>query len=155
MGVSTNGQICFGIAFEEGFEFPWDRYHYGDIGAWWRTVNRYEGPFYPFGEGGEYKPGVEENDPRIGEYFDHQREWHESNPVPIIDINYCSGGCPMYILSVPNTGMSARRGYPEEFDPSNLTVSDHNIQSLLSFCAKYGIETENKPKWWLSCYCDY
>ena len=26
MGVSTDGQICFGISFGEDFEFPWDAY---------------------------------------------------------------------------------------------------------------------------------
>lgn len=26
MGQTVVGKICFGITFEEGFEFPWDGY---------------------------------------------------------------------------------------------------------------------------------
>ncbi|KKM61996.1 hypothetical protein LCGC14_1526060, partial [marine sediment metagenome] len=28
MGVSTNGQICYGIMFDEDTEFPWDEDKY-------------------------------------------------------------------------------------------------------------------------------
>ena len=28
MGLSTDGEISFGIVFDEGFEFPWDEYDY-------------------------------------------------------------------------------------------------------------------------------
>ena len=42
MGVSTDGQICFGIAFEECTEFPWDSEEYdGDIDAWWLSLSSF------------------------------------------------------------------------------------------------------------------
>lgn len=35
MGISTDGEICYGIIFEDGYEFPWDIDHEGDPEMWW------------------------------------------------------------------------------------------------------------------------
>lgn len=32
MSTSTNGEICYGILFEEGYEFPWND---GEMIEWW------------------------------------------------------------------------------------------------------------------------
>lgn len=43
MGVSTNAQICYGILFDEDFEFPWNGGEYGggfdDLIEWWEKTN--------------------------------------------------------------------------------------------------------------------
>jgi len=51
MGISTNGQLHFGIKFEDGFEFPWDfddemksSWRSDDIEHWWREVNGFINP---------------------------------------------------------------------------------------------------------------
>jgi hypothetical protein len=154
MGVSTNGEISYGILFEEGFEFPWDNEQgEGDLDDWWKSVNGYENPhFDPFDSAGNYKPGVAKDDPRIDTYFEHSREWVAAHPVPVELVNYCSDDCPMYILALPGLGTTANRGYPQAIDPAQLVVTAEQAQALKDFCAKHGIETNDEPKWWLSSY---
>lgn len=152
MGVSTDGQICFGIMFEEGAEFPWDEDFGGDIDEWWMHVTGYVPSIHPYTGDGKYAPGFSEHDPRIKEYYDEQRAWEKEHPCPIELVNYCSADCPMYIIAVPRTCNSCRRGYPEKFDPTDLTVKASEGEGLLEFCAKHGIEVEGKPEWYLSSY---
>lgn len=154
MGVSTNGQISYGILFEEGFEFPWDCEQFdGDIEDWWKSANGYQNPeFDPYDERGDYKPGVTKDDPRIAAYHGHAREWLQANPVPVELVNCCSADCPIYILSLPEFGATANRGYPQAFHPTLLVERPEHAQQLVDFCAKYGIETSDEPKWWLSSY---
>ena len=40
MGQSTNGELWYGVVFEDGYEFPWDAEEFsGDLDDWWRTEN--------------------------------------------------------------------------------------------------------------------
>lgn len=149
MSVSTDGQLSFGILFEEGYEFPWDVIHDGDIEDWWLWASGFEPSFYPYTPEGEYKEGVSEKDPRIEAYFDERQAFQKEHPLGIGVVNYCSNDCPMYILS--NKGTSSRRGYPEAIDPEFLKLSDE-AERLIEFCKKYGIEYECEPKWYLSSY---
>lgn len=153
MSVSTDGQINYGIPFEEGFEFPWDD-ESGETGIedWWMEANGYKPPFQPFTSEGDYAPGFSKDDPRIDEYFKHRREWLEKNPVPVEDVNYCSGDCPMILLAVPGLGLSCSRGYPEAFDPQSLVATEEQRAMLLEFCKRWGIETDEEPKWYLTSY---
>jgi len=160
MGVSTNGEISFGILFEEGFEFPWDEDEYDDgIYDWWKfEVLGYKRPFELYDEAGEYIDGIKPPKEKREEYYAHERQFEKDNPkCPITLVNYCSGGCPMYILAVSNLSVSCSRGYPTGFFPSELAEliasGEHTIM-LLEFCKRYGIETDAKPGWWLSSYWD-
>ena len=43
VGTSTNGQLCYGTAFVEDFEFPWGD---GEIEYWWTyTVHGFKHSF--------------------------------------------------------------------------------------------------------------
>lgn len=175
MGVSTDGQLCFGVMFDEGFEFPWgwdgDGEFDGDIEEWWRSVNGYVCPMEsPWDEDGNRNPGYSDNDPRIDEYFRVRREWLEANPIPVDLVNYCSGDCAMYILTLDNErlNMTARRGYPvvvNVFDLQRAVEETQAERVLLQFMQMYGIGeaglTDSStrfsedgeilaPKWWLS-----
>lgn len=161
MGESTNGQICYGVVFDEDYEFPWDDEKYeGGIEAWWRDVNNFVNPaFNPFTEEGDYKPGVANDDPRISKYFKQDHEWDKAHPLPVELVNYCSGDCPMFILAVKESCISNNRGFPVQFDPSSLTVSDEARRALLKFCVDYGLEISTEevtevrePEWLLSSY---
>lgn len=149
MGTSTDGQICFGVMFEEDYEFPWSQDDDSEIEEWWRKENNYEPPFEAWTEEGERIDGI--TDAQVSEYFAHQREWEKNNPIPIVEVNYCSGEYPMIILAAPSSQMSARRGYPIEFDPKDLLVDEQEEQALKDFCAKYDLENTG-AKWWLSSY---
>ena len=149
MGVSTNGQICFGVMLEEGVELPWGE----DIEEWWRKVNDFKDVHEPWTEEGEYAEGWEERDPRFKEYYDARREWLKKNPLPVALVNYCSGDYPMYILAVPETFIQCSRGYPTEISvPDSFIVTIDQATAVLDFIEKYEIECDKKMRWWLSSY---
>lgn len=149
--MSTDAQICYGIAFEEGFEFPWGiEPWWGDHEAWWRDVNGYESLWYPYTEDGDYKPGVDGNDPRVDEYHSHKSSWIRENPFPLTLVHCGSYDFSEVILAVTSTFVIAE-GYGESFRPSQLIVHDGSRNVLLDFCRMWNIES-NHPKWWLSTY---
>lgn len=154
MGVSTNGVICYGILFDEDSVFPWDDERYeGDIGNWWLYgVLGFKHSFDIYGEDGNYIDDKEPSDEDLSKYFDERYAALEENKLPIELVNYCSANVPMYILAVPSTIKRALRGYPTWFNPDELTVSDEEKLSLLSFCKTHGIVTLEAPMWWLSSY---
>jgi len=154
MGVSTDGQICFGIAFnEEGATFPWDSDEYdGDIEDWWiYAVQGYQRPFEIFDADGEYLEGICPSRERIAEYYQLWHDFKESRPaLPIALVLHCSYDFPMYILAVPRTVKVASRGYPEEITPSEMVITQEERDLLVNFCEEHNIEAEDKPRWWLS-----
>jgi hypothetical protein len=155
MGVSTDGQICYGIKFDEDVEFPWrtDEWDY-DMETWWiEGVLGFKYSFEIFDEKGNYKDGKEPPQEIISAYFQERRDFERTADVlPVSMVNYCSGEYPEYILAVPRTCMSASRGYPQEFNPNELIVSEEEKQSLIEFCKRFDIEIPDEPRWWLSSY---
>jgi hypothetical protein len=154
MGVSTNGQICYGILFDEGFEFPWDDDKYeGDFSDWWvHEACGYKNPFEIYDENGNFLGGEEPARERIVEYYKAKREFQEKHSCPIEIVNYCSGEYPMYILALRKSCLSCSRGYPDGFEPTSLVASDEDKERLLEFCREHGIEHDDEPGWWLSSY---
>ena len=69
-------------------------------------------------------------------------------------VNYCSGDCPMYIVSILQPYVECSRGYPEEFIPAFLNVSLKAENNLIEFCKRYlpREDKQYKPKWYLSSY---
>lgn len=151
MGVSTNGQLCYGIIFEEGFEFPWDKGNYeGDMDEWWMEVSGFKPTMDIWDDDDTKKEGVTEEDKK--RYYAERWKWCKDNPVPVERVNYCSGDCDMYILAIPSTIKTANRGYPEELTENALQIAGNAATKLVEFCEKYDIEIEEQPKWWLSSY---
>ena len=152
MGTSTNGQLSFGVIFEEGFTFPWDADPYdGSIQSWWLDIRGFVNPIpSPFDEHGEYKPGINSKSPVIGEYLRYEREWMEKNPIPVRVVNYCSGNYPMYILAIKHIYNS--RGYPQQVDVAELLNTNNDELKLREFLEEFKIEYNNEIKWWLSSY---
>jgi len=66
MGQSTDGQICYGVKFEEDFEFPWDDDPYLDEDDWWLE-------------------GASE-----AEIDEHRRDWLKAHPLPFELVNLVS-----------------------------------------------------------------
>ncbi len=147
MGVSTNGQLSYGVLLEEGVELPWDQDE-EDIDGWWLNILDYKPPFEAYTDEGERLP--EMTDEKISEYFAHRRKFIEENPLPVTVVNVCSCDYPMYMLAVPGKEYSAHRGYPEEINPDDMKVNPLDTKRLLEFCEQYGIEFEKGPGWFLS-----
>lgn len=152
MGRSTDGQLSYGYVFEEGFEFPWDDERYvGDIEDWWRDVKGFTRAVdSPFDEQGNYKPGISEGSPEVSRYYAESQEWDKKNPLPVELVNYCSDGCPMYILASKN--LRANRGYPTPISLMDMEHTDEAHQRLMSFLEEFGIVPEGEIGWWLSSY---
>jgi hypothetical protein len=153
MSVSTDGQICRGILFEEEFEFPWDHEMYqGDEEHWWRDINGYKPPLELYDAKGEYLNGVKPSDDQIKTYYNAQKKFMEENHLPFEKVNAQSGEYPLWILAVPGSCKTASRGYPEELDISKLTVDDEKENKLVKFCQKHFPAAELDVKWYLSSY---
>jgi len=158
MSVSTDGIIAYGVLCgEQGDDnlFPWEEDEFeGDIEAWWRAVNDYKPIYKPYNDCGGYAEGWGEDDPRFGEYFKHQREWVEKNPLPVKLVNYCSGDYPMYCLAIPGTILTCNRGYPLRLEFSDLMKkpSMKEINTLLEFCGAYNIKICEQADWYLMSY---
>lgn len=157
MGVSTNGQICYGVCFEEGYKFPWDSEgNVTDEEDWWtHVINKYPEPDFYLPEDQQtptnyHKPGV--TDEQVSAYFREKREWFTQHPLPITMVNSCSGEYPMWILAIPSSVKTANRGFPQRFEPSDLVVSGADKAALLDFCKTYSLEFEGEPGWYLSSY---
>lgn len=153
MGQSTNGQICYGIMFEEDFEFPWAGDDgESDIDDWWiYQVHGFKHDFELYDEAGNHLPGKRPPSAEdLEKYYGPKRAFEKANPLPVKLVNYCSGDCEMYILAVPRTVLTARRGYPEEFKPEDLVVSETERATVQAFCVQHGIEMPAEPKWYLS-----
>ena len=139
MGVTTDGQISYGIMLTEEVELPWDtdEFEY-EIEDWWLKQTGFKLKY--------------EDDPDT--YFTEVKAWLDIHPIPVEPVNYCSGDYPMYILAVPNSVKTYSRGYPLMFDPTALErISPEEHRSIIEFCKKYEIETDGEhPGWYLSSY---
>jgi|GEM_PF-3221801 len=154
MGVSVNGQICYGVVFGEGYEFPWDASDGGDLDDWWVRESgwRWAGE-EPFTGEGELAEGFSREDPRIAAYFESRRAWLGGHPAPVVEVNYQSGDEPAWILAIPASLVVARCGYPWAIDPRVLLFIEAEAEAeLLAFCERYGLTPEGGPGWYLSSF---
>lgn len=152
VGVSTDGEICYGIKYEEGYEFPWYEVDL-DIEDWWiYEVHGFKHSVEIYDEHGEYINGTIPPVEQIHAYFNERDNFKKEHPLPVELVNYCSEEYPEYILAVPSSLKTASRGYPVEINPSGLVVSEEEKAALVAFCNQYAPGGEDGPKWWLSSY---
>lgn len=150
MGSCSDATICFGIAFEEGYEFPWDSMEFdNDLEDWWLSVNNYEPPFqlWQEDENGVFQY-VEENRHRSSEYYQHQRDWLKEHPLPVEEHRCGSYECYNTVLAVPNTTVDGDWEYPTEFNPKDLVISPTDLRPFEEFIDKY-VPDAKEPKWLL------
>ncbi len=136
MGTSTDAILCYGINLDEDKydELPWNEKTedwedvYEDIDDWWEQVN-----------GCDY--GV------IGDY-DLLYEWRKENPMPFELVWHCSYDYTMYILAVPDTVITANRGYPQVVAVPK-PVDFKKCLDFRNFCDKYKINMGDGLTWLL------
>lgn len=154
MGQSTNGQICFGILFEEDYEFPWmtsDDEDWNGIDDWWiYQVHGFKHDIDLYDENGHHIGGKPPSAEDLEKYYGPKRAFEKAHPIPVELVNYCSGDAAMYIMAVPRTVRTARRGYPEIFEPADLVVTEEEKTTLIKFCEQHNIDMPDEPKWYLS-----
>lgn len=154
MGVSTDGQLCYGICFEEGFQFPWDELEMDFEDWWYEIICGYKKPFELYDENGEYNKSIPKDqlEKKKDEYHKHRYSFHKENKPPVVLLNYCTYDVPMYIMTLEDKSYSNSRGYPIEIDPANLIVSEKQKNILVDFCKKYIPSEVEEPKWYLSSF---
>ena len=154
MGISSDGQICYGISFDEDYEFPWNGEWDGeadDIDSWWLfEVCKYKNPFELFDDDGEWIGGIEATKEQRDAYFAPRRAFKKAHPLPVELVWHCSYEYPMYILATPGSVLTASRGYPKAIE--SLEARPSEVAALMAFCKEYNLEGDG-PKWWLSSMC--
>ena len=148
MSTTTDGKIFFGVPFEEGFEFPWNDFE--GIEAWWEDEWSFTPTVNPWDKEGNRT--ADYTDEKISQYFTEKRKFHADRPIPVVDVNYCSGEYPMIALAVPGSVKSASRGCPTAFDPGELVVDVVAKAAFFDFCTEYSIVPPQPPQWFLASY---
>ena len=151
MGMSTDGQLCYGVRFDEGFEFPWaDK----DIEDWWRdTILGFKPSIEIFDSNGEYLNGKRPSDEQIDAFFEERKAFSEKNKkLPVELVNYCSGDYPSYILAIPGSCKTANRGYPCIITDADMKVDAAAVEALRAFLKEFELTPEGEEGWYLSSY---
>jgi len=131
MGISSDGQLTYGIYFEDDFEFPWD--DYDSIEEWWCDEN-----------------GLSEKSYKEREAF------LDKNLPPIEMSMHCAYEYPMYIMTTPfveEYGNS--RGDATEINAKDMLdvegiKGEKARNTIRDFCKKYKIENDFYFSWWLT-----
>ena len=110
MGQSTDGLLIYGVALPEEVVLPWE---HNEEGEWWLKESGYVPTFQPFDGKGEYREGVDKDDPRVNAYFDERNAWRKSHPLPVAIHTHCSCEYPMFIVAPHDCEITASRGDPE------------------------------------------
>jgi hypothetical protein len=132
MGVSTDGILFYGIAYDED-------------GLWeeskeWDYENDWEETFY-------IRTGTPCY-PKDG-WFEAQKATKAKWGVEIG--RHCSDECTMYYVALVSHNFSACRGYPEEITAEKMALPADADEKIKAFCELMGIPYE-KPKWMLASY---
>lgn len=155
MGMDIKGQICFGVKFEEDYEFPWDKKEYDyDINDWWLyEVLKYKPSFTLYDNNGDYLGGKTPPSNIVIKYYEERRIFIEnSQTLPIELINYYIDSYSMFIIAVPGTYIHSLSYDLVCFDPMNLKVTQEQTQNLVDFCNKYELKYIGEPGWYISGY---
>jgi hypothetical protein len=149
MGYDASATICFGLSFDEDFEFPWD----DDAEDWWiDVIHAYKPPFQLFDGQGRYIDGKTPTQKQIHEYYDHRQAFQEKHPLPAVFVHSGSDELSSPILAVPSSVVKTSWDAPAEIGAHIFaSINAEELQKFKEFCMGYlGIVTD--PKWYLSAY---
>ena len=136
MGISSDGQICYGIEFEDEYEFPWEDEEWNqDIEKWWCFgICGYKPLFKIYDENGEH---IDKNisPKKINEYYEQYNNFKKINPMNVDIIQHCTYENSIYIIAVPNTYQYNSRGYAKEIKLREISEKEEN--HVINFCEKY------------------
>jgi len=167
MGIASDGQICYGIAFDEEYPFPWLD-DWDEPEEWWiYGVCKYKAPFELYTKLGEYIDGIKPTEEKRREYYKHYRDFSDKHPMPVEVVMHCTYEYPMFIIAAIGTLQTNSRGDVEALSIPDISYAQDN--AIIDFCKKYcrpiddiyalpktkqisGMATfpEMKPKWLLS-----
>jgi len=134
MSISSDGQLCYGIAFEGDYTFPWlNKQYSNDYEDWWiNKICGYKPLFKLYDSNGEYFDNISKE--MIRKYYDHFDNFKKSNPMPVDIISHCSFECPMYIIAAKKTYSYSIRGIPTKIRLNDMNIND---AAIIDFCERY------------------
>ncbi|MHC4121838.1 MAG: hypothetical protein ACYSWO_30575 [Planctomycetota bacterium] len=153
MGSHPDATICYGIAFNEDYEFPWEEGDLESFEEWWLKEQGYVNPHpFPYTPDGQRKSGITREDAMV--YHGHKRTWLKENPPPVRLVTGYSSDYPFYVLAVPGTVDTAHEGGPLPIDPNLMVVTTEERLALIGFCATYVDPEADKwiSGWLLTAY---
>lgn len=158
MSSSAGSFIGYGYAFDRGTIFPWDADPFtGDVEFWWRSVNAFN---EMHDKQGNERKDFDGMDPRIvDEVFEHRKQWHERNPMPVEIKQFGDLGVfdedKEFAIIVRGIGCNTPDDEDVElFDPSTESFAlscDQRFQ-VDDFLRRFGIEAKEQPSWMVCCY---
>jgi len=167
MGNRASSNLCYGMIFEEGFEFPWtDEDGNSDLDKWWLKVNGYKEINKLFGDDGEWLPEydnglkhwenpttteqikITELRNRLSdENYAAERDFKEKLSLcPVVEIWSGSGDAYEVVLSFNGWGVHGDWDEPQSVDDFILRSyeSGEMTSVICQFLEKYDIEHGDK-----------
>lgn len=161
MGMDADADISFGVAFDEGQDFPWTEN--GDIEDWWRKINGFV-PLYEYdwvrdptpatyNHIAVFKDGRALTDEELKAHYQHKKDWDEAHPMPVMERSFGSDARSCTLLVVPSSHIHGSWDSPTKFDPSKLLVSLKDLEAFRQFMKTYmpDAPTDNYG-WMLTAY---
>ena len=165
MSVSTNAILFYGYCWEEDVLLLGDD---GPDADWPERILRKRGEVNPW----DSYPYGEDDRMSRSEWRKLQEAWVKEHREVIdawnakekavrqefgnVDLHWHgSDGCSMPYLSVEESCLTARRGYPKEFCPELLYLHDLRAWDAALNCwlAEFAVEKpHDRPRWWLVSY---
>lgn len=153
-GEMIDGEISYGVYVGESDNLPWDHNGWDCEINWWKSVQGFQNTEWcPYTPEGGLKEGVGDYDPRIGAYFNAAVRWLSKNPLPFDLVNASSYELPLWILAVPGSVRTARRGFPVDFQPSDLQVDKEGESRLKGFVEDHLSHLDLDPPIWRLSSC--
>ena len=113
-------------------------------------MNGYHALHEPFTEAGELADGWSRDDPRLGEHYEHRRDWMAAHPLPVEEVGGGTYEESDIVLTVPSVAsIHGDWCKPKSVKLPGPDVSPEAAEALVGFCRKYGVPTNGEPGWWL------
>ena len=151
MGDRAKAQICFGIAFEEDHEFPWDNYEC--IDDWWvYEVLKFKPTVQIYNDEGNWINGIEPDKKLVDDYYNEKSFVKNSRLIPIELVRHSHYANPMYIIALPGYTIEVDWGELEIINPESFCYDIIEKRVLIDFCKEFNIKFKEDPKWYLTVY---
>lgn len=150
MGMSADAVLCYGMEFEEGYEFPWSEID--DIDEWWRNELGFKHKKEIWKrDGSAYLDGITEEEKKF--YYQEIHDFNEANPCPV-SLVYCGSmdsGYYSTVIAATEPMIRASWEKAEPFDPEGFKISPQVLHKYYEFMNKYFEDIFEGGKWLIAC----
>lgn len=149
MGMSADAVLCYGMEFEEGYEFPWS--DIDDIDTWWREELGFKHKKYIWKDDeSDYLDGITEEEKDF--YYQEIRDFDKANPCPV-ELVFCgsmASDCYSTVIAAPKPMVRGSWDGATQFHPDEFKVRPEVLQKYYEFMNKYFEDVFEGGKWLLT-----